>query len=121
MLQATAALGLALGLVGCTSPSNTDSLREHTADVTAAAKRNADAIAHGIAEGLARKGPLDLNKASVRQLAALPGISNETAQTIVDQRPYTVPKDLVRRKIMTAAQFNRIKAQVMVDTPPAAN
>jgi hypothetical protein len=36
-------------LSGCYSSNNTDALRELTADATAVAKRNAEAIAKGIA------------------------------------------------------------------------
>jgi DNA uptake protein ComE-like DNA-binding protein len=103
-----------LSLTGCFSPNNTDSLREHTADATAAAKRDAGAIASGIAEGLARKGPLDLNQATVKQLTALPGISNELANSIVEGRPYTSTTELVRKRILSKAAFSRIKAQIIV-------
>ncbi len=108
---------LLLALAGCTSPSNTAAITEHTANLTAAAKRDAGAIARGVAQGLVRKGPLDLNSASAAQLAKLPGMSPERADSIVKHRPYTAPKDLVKRKILTPAQFNRIKPQVLVNEP----
>ena len=63
-----------LFLAGC-SPNNTESLQRHTADATAAAKRSAGAIARGVAEGLVRKGPLDINAASAAELQRLPGVS----------------------------------------------
>ena len=103
-----------LSLTSCFSPNNTDSLREHTADATAAAKRNAAAIASGVVEGLARKGPLDINQATAKQLAALPGLSGELANSIVEGRPYTSTSELVRKRILTKPEFNRIKAQIMV-------
>ena len=100
-------------LSGCFS-NNTDSLREHTADATAAAKRNAGAIARGVAEGLMRKGPLDINQASQKQLATLPGITPELADAIVKNRPYASTPELVRKHVLSKPQFNRVKAQILV-------
>jgi DNA uptake protein ComE-like DNA-binding protein len=103
----------ALFLAGC-SPNNTDSLERHTADATAAAKRDAGAIARGVAEGLARKGPLDINAASATQLQTLPGVTPEVAGRIVDHRPYSSTRDLVRRRILSSAEFDRVKGQIVV-------
>jgi DNA uptake protein ComE-like DNA-binding protein len=100
-------------LSGC-SPSNTDSLREHTADATAAAKRDAGAIARGVAEGLMRKGPLDINQASAKQLATLPGLTPEKANTIVKNRPYGSTRELVHKHVLSKSEFDRVKAQIMV-------
>jgi DNA uptake protein ComE-like DNA-binding protein len=103
----------ALFLAGC-SPNNTDSLQRHTADVTAAAKRDAGAIARGVAEGLTRKGPVDINEASATQLQRLPGVTPELAGKIVEHRPYTSTRDLVRRRILSGAEFDRVKGQIVV-------
>jgi DNA uptake protein ComE-like DNA-binding protein len=101
-------------LSGCFFPSNTDSLREHTADATAAAKRDAGAIAKGVVEGLTRKGPLDINQASAKQLATLPGVTPEMADTIVKNRPYASTPELVHKRVLSKSEFNRVKAQIMV-------
>ncbi len=100
-------------LSGCFS-SNPDALKEHTADATAAARRGAGQIAKGVFEGLTRKGPLDLNTASAQQLSKLPGITPALATAILAGRPYVAPPDLVKRRILTRPQFNRIKAQITV-------
>lgn len=100
-------------MTGC-SCNNTQALKEHTADVTAAAKRDAGAIAGGIVEGLERKGPLDVNGASTKQLETLPGVTAPLARAIVDGRPYAEPADLTRKHILTKPQYNRIKAQIEV-------
>jgi DNA uptake protein ComE-like DNA-binding protein len=83
---AAALFGVML-LSGCYS-NNTDALREHTADATAAAKRDAGAIAAGVIEGLARKGPIDINRASSKDLQKLPGITSDAASAIIAGRPY---------------------------------
>jgi DNA uptake protein ComE-like DNA-binding protein len=98
---------------GC-SPNNTDSLERHTADATAAAKRDAGAIARGVAEGLARKGPVDINSASPTQLQTLPGVTPELAGKIVEHRPYTSTRDLVRKRVLSTAEFDRVKGQILV-------
>jgi DNA uptake protein ComE-like DNA-binding protein len=112
-----AALSMAAGLLllsGCFSPDNTHSLQEHTADATAAAKRDAGAIARGVAEGLMRKGPLDINQASAKELATLPGMTPEIANTIVKNRPYASTRELVQKRVLSKSEFNRVKAQILV-------
>lgn len=105
---------LAASLLGCSSPGNTDTLQQHTADATAAAKRDAGAIAKGVVEGLRRKGPLDLNTASEDQLSRLPGLTSTSAAAIVAGRPYTDLTQLVRRRILSKADFERIRSQIFI-------
>lgn len=114
MIKLLAPVACLLLLSGCFSPNNTEALQQHTADATAAAKRDAGAIARGVAEGLMRKGPLDINDASAKQLASLPGITPETAAAIVEKRPYASTRDLVHKRILTPAEYNRIKSQIFV-------
>src|SRR5215831_14393518 len=52
---------------------------------------------------------LDLNTATVRELATLPGIDLSTAERIVSERPYTGTDDLVQKTIMTQATYDKIK------------
>jgi DNA uptake protein ComE-like DNA-binding protein len=113
MVKVVSVAAFLLLLAGC-SPSNTESLQRRTADVTAAAKRDAGAIARGVAEGLARKGPLDINGASAAQLQTLPGVTPELARQIVEHRPYTSTHDLVRKRILSTAEFDRVKGQIIV-------
>ena len=101
-------------LVGC-SPSNTQSLQEHTADATAAAKRDAGAIARGVAEGLKRKGPVNINAASAPDLQKLPGVTPQVANAVIAKRPYSTTKDLVKKHAMTSAEYNRIKGQIVAE------
>jgi DNA uptake protein ComE-like DNA-binding protein len=105
--------GLLLLLAGC-SPNNTETLQRRTADATAAAKRDAGAIARGVAEGLARKGPLDINAASATELQKLPGVTSEQATLLVERRPYASTKDLVRKHVLSAAEYDRVKNQIFV-------
>jgi DNA uptake protein ComE-like DNA-binding protein len=97
---------------GCFDSHNTRSLQEHTADATAAAKRSAGAIARGVVEGLTRKGPLDINHASARELEKLPGVTETKANAIIDGRPYENTSDLVHRQVLSRSQYDAIRSQI---------
>jgi DNA uptake protein ComE-like DNA-binding protein len=113
MVRVAAMAALLLLLGGC-SPNNTESLERRTADATAAAKRDAGAIARGVAEGLKRKGPWDINAASATDLETLPGVTPELAGKIVEKRPYAATRDLVRKHVLSSAEYDRVKNQIFV-------
>jgi DNA uptake protein ComE-like DNA-binding protein len=104
----------ALLLAGCYDSNNTRPLQKYTADATAAAKRSAGAIARGVVEGLTRKGPLDINKASEKDLAQLPGLTPAQVQAIITGRPFDNTSQLVKRRILTKAQYEKIREQIGV-------
>ena len=60
--------------------------------------------------------PVDLNRASLRNLEKLPGITPSMARRIVDGRPYEEPHELVTRGILTERELDRILDRVVVDT-----
>jgi competence protein ComEA len=61
----------------------------------------------------AKKEPLDINSASEDQLKALPGIGDAYSKKIVEGRPYKGKDELVQKKIVPKATYDKIKDQIV--------
>jgi competence protein ComEA len=110
---------------GCTGDSaeREKKVREEAAKAAAQAKpaveeasRVVKAAVDGAKEGWENgsKQTLDLNSASEDDLTGLPGIGKHEAKRIMAGRPYKDKHDLVSKKILSAAAYEKLKDEVAV-------
>jgi DNA uptake protein ComE-like DNA-binding protein len=102
-----------LVLTACTPERRSpDAIREDTAKATSEATRDAKAVVQGVAEGLKEGGTVNVNSASADKLMSLPGIDEDSARRIINQRPYGDAYEMVKKHAISKAEYDKIAGKV---------
>ena len=59
-----------------------------------------------------KAGLVDINSATKEELQAVSGIGNAYSEKIISGRPYKTKNDLVKKKIIPKATYDKIKDQI---------
>jgi DNA uptake protein ComE-like DNA-binding protein len=102
-----------VALAGCTAHDRSpDEIRQQTAHATSTAARDAKAVVQGVVEGVKQQRTINVNRSSASDLSSLPGIDDATANRIIAHRPYSDSYDLVKRHIISKAQYDQIAGKI---------
>jgi DNA uptake protein ComE-like DNA-binding protein len=112
---ATAALLAISSFSACNrSTDNPDEIRRRTAEATETVRQDTRAVVEGVKEGMGKDNRgVNINKASREDLLSLPGITDRDADRIIANRPFDDTHDLVKRRIVTQAEYDKIRDRVI--------
>ena len=65
------------------------------------------------AKPAAKHEPVDINSASADELKGVPGIGDAYSKKIIDNRPYKRKDDLVQKKVVPQATYDKIKDHIV--------
>ncbi len=99
---------------GCGQQQSPDQIRRETANATAKLKQDTVAVAKGVKDGMTKPKTVDINSASAQELTDTLGISDPQAGKIINSRPYDNTDQLVTKRVMSNAEYDRVKDKVTV-------
>ena len=103
-------------LIGLGGGSTQFASGQYTREAGTVPELKSQAASSSSAEAKSKTGAtdkLDINSATKDQLEALSGIGDTYSQKIIAGRPYRTKRDLVTRKIIPAATYEKIKDQII--------
>jgi competence protein ComEA len=65
------------------------------------------------AKDMGKHEPVDINSASADDLKAIPGIGDAYSKKIIDNRPYKRKDELVQKKVVPQATYDKIKDHIV--------
>src|SRR4051794_28188429 len=65
------------------------------------------------AEAAKKPDLMDINSATKQDLMTLPGIGDAYSQKIIDNRPYRAKNELIQKKIIPQATYDKISDQII--------
>jgi hypothetical protein len=101
--------------VACSSnQDNPDEIRRRTAEATETMRRDTKAVVEGVKEGMGHDSKaVDINKASREDLLTLPGMTERNADRLIAERPYGDAHDLVKRHVVSEAEYIKIQDRII--------
>ena len=99
---------------GCGRQQSPEEIQHETANATAKLKRDTVAVAKGVKEGLSKPKTVDINSAGRDELTSTLGVTDQVADRIIAARPYDNADQLVTKRAVTNAEYDRIKDKVTV-------
>jgi DNA uptake protein ComE-like DNA-binding protein len=69
-------------------------------------------VVQGVVEGVKQQHTVNINRSSAGDLESLPGIDDAAAQRIIAHRPYSDSYDLVKRRIVSQGEYDRISGKI---------
>jgi DNA uptake protein ComE-like DNA-binding protein len=103
-----------VGFAACTNHrDNPDEIRRRTAEATETMRRDAQAVAEGVKEGMGHQQAININRASREDLLTLPGVTEREADRIIADRPFQNAHDLVTRHAVSEEEYEKIRDRVI--------
>jgi DNA uptake protein ComE-like DNA-binding protein len=110
---ALASAGIAFAQAPAKDTAKKDAPKAESTKAEAKKDAKAEAPKAAAAKADAKKEPMDINSASEKELATLPGIGEVRAKAIVKGRPYKGKNDLADKKIIPQKTYDEIKDSII--------